>query len=32
MPISSIENDLCNGVYYRPAFQGNKLVYVVRKS
>ena len=30
-PISGIEYYLCNGTYYRAAFQGNSLVYVVSK-
>jgi len=30
-PISGIEYYLCGGVYYRAAFQGNNLVYVVAK-
>lgn len=30
-PISGVEYYLCNGTYYRAAFQGNNLVYVVAK-
>jgi hypothetical protein len=30
-PISGVEYYLCSGTYYRPAFQGNNLVYVVQK-
>jgi hypothetical protein len=30
-PISGVEYYLCNGTYYRAAFQGNNLVYVVSK-
>lgn len=30
-PVSGVEYYLCNGVYYRAAFQGNNLVYVVAK-
>jgi len=30
-PISGVEYYLCGGVYYRPAFQGNNLIYVVQK-
>lgn len=30
-PVSGVEYQLCNGVYYRAAFQGNNLVYVVAK-
>jgi hypothetical protein len=30
-PVSGIEYYLCNGIYYRAAFQGNNLVYVVAK-
>jgi hypothetical protein len=30
-PISGVEYYLCSGNYYRPAFQGNNLVYVVQK-
>jgi hypothetical protein len=30
-PISGVEYYLCSGTYYRPAFQGNNLVYVVEK-
>ena len=30
-PVSSVEYYLCNGTYYRAAFQGNSLVYVVEK-
>lgn len=30
-PVSGIEYYLCNGTYYRAAFQGNNLVYVVSK-
>jgi len=30
-PISGVEYYLCNGTYYRTAFQGNNLVYVVAK-
>jgi len=29
-PVSGVEYSLCDGVYYRPAFQGNNLVYVVQ--
>jgi hypothetical protein len=29
--IGGVEYSLCNGVYYRAAFQGNNLVYVVQK-
>jgi hypothetical protein len=28
-PVNNIEYHDCGGVYYRPAFQGNNLVYVV---
>jgi hypothetical protein len=30
-PISGVEYYLCNGTYYRAAFQGNNLMYVVSK-
>jgi hypothetical protein len=30
-PISGVEYYLCGGTYYRAAFQGNNLVYVVSK-
>ncbi len=30
-PISGVEYYLCNGTYYRAAFQGNNLVYVVSR-
>jgi hypothetical protein len=30
-PVSGIEYYLCNGTYYRAAFQGNNLVYVVSR-
>jgi hypothetical protein len=30
-PISGVEYYLCNGTYYRAAYQGNNLVYVVEK-
>jgi len=30
-PIGGVEYYLCSGTYYRPAFQGNNLVYVVQK-
>lgn len=30
-PVSGVEYYLCNGVYYRAAFQGDTLVYVVQK-
>jgi hypothetical protein len=30
-PISGVEYYLCSGIYYRAAFQGNNLVYVVAK-
>jgi hypothetical protein len=30
-PVSGVEYYLCGGVYYRPAFQSNNLVYVVQK-
>jgi biotin carboxyl carrier protein len=30
-PVSGVEYYLCNGTYYRAAFQGNNLVYVVSK-
>jgi len=30
-PVGGVEYQLCNGVYYRAAFQGNNLVYVVAK-
>lgn len=30
-PISGVEYYLCSGTYYRAAFQGNNLVYVVSK-
>jgi len=30
-PVSGVEYYLCSGVYYRAAFQGNNLVYVVQK-
>jgi hypothetical protein len=30
-PVGGAEYQLCNGVYYRAAFQGNNLVYVVQK-
>jgi hypothetical protein len=30
-PVSGVEYYLCGGVYYRAAFQGNNLVYVVQK-
>jgi hypothetical protein len=30
-PISGVEYYLCGGNYYRAAFQGNNLVYVVQK-
>jgi hypothetical protein len=30
-PVGGVEYYLCNGVYYRPAFEGNNLVYVVQK-
>ena len=30
-PVGGVEYYLCNGVYYRAAFQGDTLVYVVQK-
>jgi len=30
-PVSGVEYYLCNGTYYRAAFQGNNLVYVVSR-
>jgi hypothetical protein len=30
-PVSGVEYYLCSGTYYRAAFQGNNLVYVVAK-
>ena len=30
-PVGGVEYYLCNGVYYRAAFQGETLVYVVQK-
>ena len=30
-PVSGVEYYLCSGTYYRAAFQGNNLVYVVSK-
>jgi hypothetical protein len=30
-PVSGVEYYLCSGTYYRAAFQGNNLTYVVAK-
>jgi hypothetical protein len=30
-PVGGVEYYLCNGTYFRAAFQGNELVYVVQK-
>ena len=30
-PVGGVEYQLCNGVYYRAAFKGDTLVYVVQK-
>ena len=30
-PVGGVEYQLCNGVYYRAAFKGDNLVYVVQK-